>query len=588
MRMPGSHLRPTRLVTLLACLAVAVPVIFTASAASADAGTITQTNPTQGAALGGTAFTDQLQVTGATGTVTYVQTGGSDNVTVSSSGAVSAPGTLSAGTYTASGTDSDTGGDTGTWTYTLTVLQPAPSGFANTMVNVYQSEYAVDQQLGQGSALQSVSAYQQQVSQLSPAQLAVIYYGAQQNPEWYQIPALMQTIASGIQATSGSSLSASRSSPAKRSRSAKRSSPAKRSRSAAASFSAASSNGPNVQPYQHANCDPGPSNDAIFAAQIVVDAASGVYDVASVLSAIQVGGESIPAVIAAGVISAVILTGAQLAHDTLSYQQQVDSVCGSNDTAAELDNIDNTTYQTYSLLTAIGSAVTQLQTTDNTTQQDVQNVQSSLSTMQTDVTQTITNDTQAVQSTVGSDTQGLTSQLQTDLTGLHQDLTTIEGDESTLSQDVGQLSNGTSTIQSALSSDLSKILSETDTDAGQLTSLVTQDNQQILNAVNSDFNTQQGQYEANLKLAIEHGLAEYGSIVPQAQFMLPASQGGFLNSTPVGVKEVVTDDLNALQALGVKITAAALNSFNAANAALAAGQYITAYGDYATAYKDFA
>ena len=290
----------------------------------------------------------------------------------------------------------------------------------------------------------------------------------------------------------------------------------------------------------------------------------------------------------ASIVDAIILTGLQVAHDTLAFQQLGASECSAADTAAELDNIDNTTYQTYSLLTTVGTAVTQIQTTDNTTQQDVQNVQSSLSTMQTNFTQTITNDTQALQSTVGNDTQGLTSQLQTDLTGLQQDLTIIEGDESTLNQDVGQLSTSTTTIQSALSSDLSKILSETDSDAAQLTSLVTQNDQQIMNLLKSNFNTQQGQYEANLKLQIEAGLSEWGHIVPQTQFILPASQGGYLNSTPVGVQEVVTDDLKALQALGMKVTSAALNSFNAANAALAAGQYITAYQDYAVAYEDFA
>lgn len=588
MRTSGSYLRPLRLVTVLACLGVVVPVIFAASAASAATGTLTQAAPTQGAVLAGTAFTDQLQVSGASGTVTYAQTDGSDNVTVSSSGAVSAPGTLSAGSYTASGTDSDTSGDTGTWTYSLTVLQPAPPGFASTMVNVYQSEYAVVQQLGQASALQSVSAYQQQVSQLNAAQLAVIYYGVQQNPEWYQIPALMQTVSSGIPATSASSRPALRSLSASRSLSALRSSSASRSRSATASLSNGLSSNPSVQPYSHKNCDPGPSDAAVFALQIAIDAASGVYDVTAALAGVEISGFSNIAETVAAVISAIILTGAQVAHDTLSFQQLQASECSANDTAAELDNIDNTTYQTYSLLTSVGSAVTQLQTTENTTQQDVQNVQSSLSTMQTNFTQTITNDTQALQSTVGNDTQGLTSQLQTDLTGLQQDLTIIEGDESTLSQDVGQLSTGTTTIQSALSSDLSKILSETDTDAAQLTALVTQNDQQIINLLKSNFNTQQGQYEANLKLQIEQGLSEWGHIVPQTQFILPASQGGYLNSTPVGVQEVVTDDLKALQALGMKVTSAALNSFNAANAALAAGQYITAYQDYAVAYEDFA
>jgi uncharacterized repeat protein (TIGR02543 family) len=43
---------------------------------------------------------------------------------VSSTGVITTTGTLAAGPYTVSGTDRDTSGDTGTWTYTLTVSNP--------------------------------------------------------------------------------------------------------------------------------------------------------------------------------------------------------------------------------------------------------------------------------------------------------------------------------------------------------------------------------------------------------------------------------------------------------------------------------
>jgi hypothetical protein len=88
-------------------------------------GVITQLPPTSGAAKAGTPYSGQLMVTGNVGTVAYVQSSGSPSLTVSSSGAVSAPATLAAGTYTASGTDSDTSGGKGTWTYTLTVANAA-------------------------------------------------------------------------------------------------------------------------------------------------------------------------------------------------------------------------------------------------------------------------------------------------------------------------------------------------------------------------------------------------------------------------------------------------------------------------------
>jgi hypothetical protein len=89
------------------------------------AGSLTQKTPFQGEVLAGNAFSDQLQVTGATGTVTYTPTPGSD-IAVSSSGQASAASSLATGTYSASGTDADTSNHTGTWNYLLNVLQPAP------------------------------------------------------------------------------------------------------------------------------------------------------------------------------------------------------------------------------------------------------------------------------------------------------------------------------------------------------------------------------------------------------------------------------------------------------------------------------
>ena len=189
MRTKCLHRHHNRLVAIVTGLAVvAWTLVAPAGPASASGGTLTQDAPTQGMVLGGSAFSDQLQVSGATGTVTFAQTTGSASVAVSGSGQVSASPSLAAGTYSASGTDSDVGGGTGTWTYSLSVLAPAPSGFANTIVGVYQSEYAVLQQLGQASAAQPVSQLQQTVSQFNQVQLADFYNAVQQNPGWYQNP----------------------------------------------------------------------------------------------------------------------------------------------------------------------------------------------------------------------------------------------------------------------------------------------------------------------------------------------------------------------------------------------------------------
>ncbi|HUZ41794.1 MAG TPA: InlB B-repeat-containing protein [Acidimicrobiales bacterium] len=92
--------------------------------------TITQTSPTSG-----TTTTDasnnfnpgSITVASNNGSVSFVTTSSSAALHVTGGGAISTTGTLTAGSYTVSGTDSDVYGDTGTWTYTLTVHQ-SPSG----------------------------------------------------------------------------------------------------------------------------------------------------------------------------------------------------------------------------------------------------------------------------------------------------------------------------------------------------------------------------------------------------------------------------------------------------------------------------
>jgi phage baseplate assembly protein W len=68
-------------------------------------------------------FTSRVIVTGNTGTVTFVTTvpSPSPGIVVQSNGIVSTTGALPPGTYKVSGTDSDTNGNMGTWSFTLTV-----------------------------------------------------------------------------------------------------------------------------------------------------------------------------------------------------------------------------------------------------------------------------------------------------------------------------------------------------------------------------------------------------------------------------------------------------------------------------------
>jgi outer membrane protein assembly factor BamB len=88
---------------------------------------IVQGSPTSGTVttVASNTFTDTLSAaSGFVGQVTWTQSTGSPQLLVSSSGGVTTSGFLAAGTYTATGTTADGYGDTGTFTYTLTVTAP--------------------------------------------------------------------------------------------------------------------------------------------------------------------------------------------------------------------------------------------------------------------------------------------------------------------------------------------------------------------------------------------------------------------------------------------------------------------------------
>jgi hypothetical protein len=91
---------------------------------SVAASTLAQGPPTSATVTDGAGYSGQLTVTNANGTVTYTETASADSsdVVVDSSGAISAANSLAPGTYTVGGSDSDTVGDTGSWSFTLTVM----------------------------------------------------------------------------------------------------------------------------------------------------------------------------------------------------------------------------------------------------------------------------------------------------------------------------------------------------------------------------------------------------------------------------------------------------------------------------------
>jgi uncharacterized repeat protein (TIGR02543 family) len=101
---------------------------------SAVSVTLIQGSPSSAIVADGGGYSGQRAVTNGTGTISYSETtsGDSSYVVVTSTGAISAATSLSPGTYSVSGNDSDTNGDTGSWTFSLTVIiPPTPAGTAS-------------------------------------------------------------------------------------------------------------------------------------------------------------------------------------------------------------------------------------------------------------------------------------------------------------------------------------------------------------------------------------------------------------------------------------------------------------------------
>jgi lipoate synthase len=133
------------------------------------AGKLTQVAPVTASTTTGKAFTGQLAVSGAHGTVTYAQSTGSLDLKISSSGKISAAATLTAGTYKAGGTARDSLGDTGAWSFTLTVVagkltQVAPDTAVNKAGKAFSGQLKVSGAFGTVTYAQSTGAPHVKVS----------------------------------------------------------------------------------------------------------------------------------------------------------------------------------------------------------------------------------------------------------------------------------------------------------------------------------------------------------------------------------------------------------------------------------------
>jgi hypothetical protein len=151
---------------------------------------------------------------------------------------------------------------------------------------------------------------------------------------------------------------------------------------------------------------------------------------------------------------------------------------------------------------------------------------------------------------------------------------TLAGDCDVANQD-GVLANIDNTTVNTYN-----LLSAMETTLGQVQDSVDTVGQQVAVA--------QQTVDDELTLGIEQALTAPAGSPPNAAYELPARLGGNLDSTPVGVQQVVTTTLAAAQASGLPVDAAATAALDQANADLAAGNDAGAYAEFATAYRDAA
>lgn len=112
--------------------------------------------------------------------------------------------------------------------------------------------------------------------------------------------------------------------------------------------------------------------------------------------------------------------------------------------------------------------------------------------------------------------------------------------------------------------------------------------QSSVDTLSGQVQTVQQTADEQLQIGIEQALTAGPGTPPNAAYELPASEGGNLNSTPVGVQSVVTGDIAAAKQAGLPVNQAATRYLAMANAALDQGNWSLAYADYVTAYQQAA
>jgi hypothetical protein len=103
----------------------------------------------------------------------------------------------------------------------------------------------------------------------------------------------------------------------------------------------------------------------------------------------------------------------------------------------------------------------------------------------------------------------------------------------------------------------------------------------VANLTNQDTN----EFGQMLTLSIQQALAAPTTAVPPAAMELPSALGGYLDASPVGVNEVVTAAIKAMQAADQPLSSQATRDETLAQQAFASGRYKTSFDYYRLAYQ---
>jgi hypothetical protein len=103
--------------------------------------------------------------------------------------------------------------------------------------------------------------------------------------------------------------------------------------------------------------------------------------------------------------------------------------------------------------------------------------------------------------------------------------------------------------------------------------------------VASLINQDTSEFDQQLTLDIEQALSAPAGTVPMAAMELPQSAGGYLDSSPVGVNEVVTGAISAMESAGQSLNPLAKRDESLAEQAFSSNEFKLAFDYYALAYQ---